>query len=200
LIGIVEGHVQMPEFTEMMQAAESGDWVTAEKLLPVVYDEMRKLAASCLAQEPAGHGRQATSLVHDAWLRLIGIDGQTAWRNEGHFFGAAAIAIRRILVDHARRKNSLKRGGDAQQQNYHDQLPVSLPEPVEDLIALDEALSKLSTISPQAAELVQLVYFSGLTLRQSAIIMGISPRSADRLWAYAKAWLRRELRSEQENS
>lgn len=190
----------MPKFSQMTHAAQSGDWVTAEKLLPLVYDELRKLAASCLAQEPSGHGRQPTSLVHDAWLRVVGIDGKVAWRNEGHLFGAAAIAIRRILVDNARRNRSLKRGGDVNRQNLHDQLVATLPEPVEDLIALDEALDKLATVNPEAAELVQLVYFSGLTLRQAAEILGISPRSADRLWAYAKAWLRRELRGDDENS
>jgi len=190
----------MPEFTEMTQAAQSGNWVAAEELLPLVYDELRKLAESCLAGEPSGHCRQATSLVHDVWLRLVGVDGKAAWKNEGHLFGAAAITIRRILVENARRRRSLKRGGNAVRRELHDELPVTLPEPVEDLIALDEALDKLATANPQAAELVQLVYFSGLTLHQAAEILGISPRSVDRLWAYAKAWLRRELRDHDENS
>ncbi len=184
----------------MTQAAQSGDWETAEKLLPLVYDELRKLATVYLAKEPADHGRQATSLVHDAYLRLVGVDASSAWKNEGHLFGAAATAIRRILVENARRKRSLKHGGDVRQQPFHDELPVSPPEPVEDLIALDEALDKLSTANPQAAQLVQLVYFSGLTLQQSAEALNISPRSADRLWAFAKAWLRREIRRNDQNS
>lgn len=190
----------MSESTDGLPEAQSEDWVTTERLLPEVYDELRRLAAAHLAKENAGHNRQPTSLVHEAYLRLIGLDVKTLWRDERHFFGAAAIVIRRILVDNARHKRALKRGGDAIRQNLHEDLAVSLPEPVEDLIALDEALSKLATVNPQAAEIVQLVYFSGLTLRQAAELLGISPRSADRLWAYAKAWLRQELRDKDEDS
>ena len=188
----------MSEFTEMMRAVEQGDRDTAEKLLPLVYDELRKLAVVYLAKEQSAHARQATSLVHEAYLRLVRNDGE--WNGEGHFFGAAALAIRRILVENARTRRSLKRGGNAVRLELEDVNPTSSPEPIEDLIALDEALNRLSTVNPQATELVQLLYFSGLTLDQSAEVMGMSPRSADRLWAYAKAWLRREMRSNFENS
>lgn len=190
----------MPESTDAVREAQSEDWVTTERLLPQVYDELRRLAAAHLAKENAGHARQPTSLVHEAYLRLIGLDVKTLWRDERHFFGAAAITIRRILVDNARHKRALKRGGDAIRQNLHDELATTLPEPLEDLIALDEALCKLAAVHPPAAEIVQLVYFTGLTLRQAAEVLGISPRSADRLWAYAKAWLRQELRDDDEKS
>ena len=190
----------MSEFIEMTQAAESGDWITAEKLLPLVYDELRKLAATYLAKEPPGHARHPTSLVHDAYLRLVGLNSKSAWKNEGHFFGSAAITIRRILVENVRRKRSLKRGGNAQHHQLHEEFPIMPPEPLEDLLALDEALNKLSGVNPQAAELIQLVYFCGLTLRQAATILEVSPRSTDRLWAYAKAWLRREIHGNCENS
>lgn len=190
----------MPESTDMTHGAQSGDWVTTERLLPKVYDELRRLAATYLAREQSGHTRRPTSLVHEAYLRLIGLDANTLWRDERHFFGSAAIAIRRILVDNARHKRTLKRGGEAIRHNLHNELAATLPAPMEDLIALDEALSKLTTVNPQAAEIVQLIYFSGLTLRQAAEVLGISPRSADRLWAYAKAWLRQELRDDDENS
>jgi len=189
----------MPEIEKLMKAVKAGDQSSAEELLPHVYDELRKLAASYLAREPAGNSRHATSLVHDAYLRLV-LHCRDEWNSEGHFFGAAAIAIRRILVEHARRKQTLKRGGDAVRHEFHDQMTVSFSDPAEDLLALDEALKKFSDVSPQAAELVQLVYFSGLTLRQAAEILEISPRTADRHWAYAKAWLGREIRGSQKIS
>ncbi len=170
----------------------------AEQLLPQVYDELRKLAVGYLAKEQSAHARQATSLVHEAYLRLVRNDGE--WNGEGHFFGAAAIAIRRILVENARSRRSLKRGGNAVHQELDEAAIATTAEPVEDLIALDEALNRLSAVNSQATELVQLLYFSGLTLSQSAEVMGMSPRSADRLWAYAKAWLRREMRTDLENS
>ncbi|WP_417388745.1 ECF-type sigma factor [Gimesia sp.] len=188
----------MSEFTDMMHAIQAGDQATAEKMLPLVYDELRKLAADYLAKEQFGHTRQATSLVHEAYLRLVGNDAE--WNGEGHFFGAAAIAIRRVLVENARTRRSLKRGGDAMRLELDDVNPAISPEPVEDLIALDEALNRLSAVNPLTTELVQLVYFSGLTLSQAAEVMGISPRSADRQWAYAKAWLRREIRNKFEDS
>ncbi|UUO05346.1 ECF-type sigma factor [Blastopirellula sp. J2-11] len=190
----------MPGSTDVTQGAQSEDWVATERLLPRVYDELRRLAATYLAREQYGHTRRPTSLVHEAYLRLIGLDANTLWRDERHFFGAAAIAIRRILVDNARHKRALKRGGDAIRHNLYDEITATLPEPVEDLIALDDALSKLATVHPQAAEIVQLVYFSGLSLRQAAEVLSVSPRSADRLWAYAKAWLRCELGGDDENS
>ncbi len=189
----------MPEITKLMQAFQAGDQSSAEELLPHVYDELRKLARTYLAREPAGNSRHATSLVHDAYLRLA-IDCRDEWKSEGHFFGAAAITIRRILVEHARRKRRLKRGGDIAREEFHEQMAVSFSDPAEDLIALDEALDKFSAANPQAAQLVQLVYFSGLTLREAAEILKVSPRTADRHWAYAKAWLRREIRGSRDFS
>lgn len=180
------------------QLEKSSDRIDAEKLLPQVYDELRKLAGYYLSKEYAGHSLQATALVHEAYLRLVGIDSRNDWKNRGHFFGAAAIAIRRILVDHARRKRSLKRGGNLDREQFHEELPISLSEPVEDLIALDEALDKLFEKDPASAELVQLVYFSGLTLREAAELLNISPRSADRTWAFARAWLRLQLRGNED--
>lgn len=190
----------MSDFTEMMRAFDSGESVTAEKLLPRVYQELRKLAAACLAKESPGHAREPTSLVHDAYLRLVSGEAESQWQNEAHFFGAAAIAIRRVLVDSARRRKRLKHGAGATRHEFHEDLHGALPLPAEDLISLDEALGHLSGVNPKAAELVQLVYFSGLTRCQAAELLGISPRSADRLWAYAKAWLRRAVRDGDQNS
>lgn len=182
----------MSEFTEALRAIETGDQLAAEKLLPLVYDELRKLAAAHLANEQPGQTLQPTALVHEAYLRLVGDANPDPWNSRGHFFGAAAIAIRRILIDNARRKNSLKRGGGFEAQQL-DELPLRLPEPQEDLLALDEALQKLASVRPQAAELVQLLYFAGLPLADAARTLGISPRTAGRQWAYARAWLRREV-------
>jgi RNA polymerase sigma factor (TIGR02999 family) len=171
---------------------ESGDSRAAEKLLPLVYDELRKLAASRLSQEPAGQTLQATALVHEAYLRLVGDGEPPRWDSRGHFFAAAAEAMRRILVDAARRKKRIKRGGDQVRQDF-EKLEIAAPELHEDLLALDEALDKLAVADRQAAELVQLRYFAGMTLPEAADAMGISPRTADRLWAYARAWLHQEL-------
>jgi RNA polymerase sigma factor (TIGR02999 family) len=182
----------MSEMTQILRAIEEGDPLAADRLLPLVYDELRKLAAAQLAVEKPGQTLQPTALVHEAYLRLLGGANPEQWNSRGHFFAAAATAIRRILIDNARRKQSQKRGGDFVRQEL-DQLPLSLPEPQEDLLALDEALQKLSTVQPQAAELVQLLYFAGLTLPEAGQALGISPRSAGRVWAYARAWLRREM-------
>jgi RNA polymerase sigma factor (TIGR02999 family) len=182
----------MSEFTEILQALETGDPRAADRLLPLVYEELRKLAAAHLAREQAGQTLQATALVHEAYLRLIGGANPKQWDGREHFFAAAAVAIRRILIDHARRKRSLKRGGKFVRREL-DALPPELPEPREDLLALDEALGKLAAVQPRAAELVQLLYFAGLTLPEAARTLGVSPRTAGRLWAYARAWLRREI-------
>ncbi len=186
----------MSEFTRIMQAIEDGDPQVADRLLPLVYDELRKLAAAHLADEQPGQTLQPTALVHEAYLRLLGGANPEQWSNRGHFFAAAAVAIRRILIDNARRKQSLKRGGRFARQELHDDLPPGLPEPREDLLALDEALQKLAGVHPQSAELVQLLYFAGLTLPEAAEALGVSPRTAGRLWAYARAWLRREIEGE----
>lgn len=183
----------MSEFTEIVQSIEAGDPLAADRLLPLVYDELRKLAEVHLAGEQAGQTLQPTALVHEAYLRLIGGANPDQWNGRGHFFGAAAVAIRRILIENARRKRSLKRGGGFARQELHDDIPPGLPEPQEDLLALDEALQKLSGVHSQAAELAQLLYFAGLTLPEAAQSLDVSPRTAGRLWAYARAWLRREI-------
>jgi RNA polymerase sigma factor (sigma-70 family) len=198
----------MSEVTHILSQIDSGDPAAAEQLLPLVYDELRKLAAAKLAQEQPGQTLQATALVHEAYVRLVGPAGQKdtgaateaafgsrltgTYDSRGHFFAAAAEAMRRILVDSARRKKRLKRGGD-QVRLELDKVEIAAPELNEDLLELDEALNKLSATDPQAAELVQLRYFAGLTLQQAAELMAISPRTADRLWAYARAWLHQEL-------
>jgi RNA polymerase sigma factor (TIGR02999 family) len=195
----------MTEVTQLLNAIDRGDPHAAADLLPLVYDELRRLAAVRLAAEPSGNTLQPTALVHEAYLRLVANPlslaasparesrEQPQWDHRGHFFAAAAEAMRRILVDAARRKKRLKRGGDHVRQDLED-LNIASPEPREDLLALDEALDKLTSTDRQAAELVKLRYFAGLTLLESAQVMDISSRTADRLWAYARAWLHQELR------
>jgi RNA polymerase sigma factor (TIGR02999 family) len=182
----------MNDVTRLLQAVDAGDPLAAERLLPLVYEELRKLAALQLANEKPGQTLQPTALVHEAYLRLVGGDKPAPWNSRGHFFMAAATAIRRILIENARRKRSLKKGGGLVRQDL-DENQVVLPEPPEDLLALDAALDKLAAQEPQAAELVQLRYFAGLALPDAARSLGISPRTAGRLWAFARAWLRREI-------
>lgn len=171
--------------------------VSAEQLLPLVYDELRKLAASKIAQERPGHTLQATALVNEVYLRLQNGGAEQRWSNRGHFFAAAAEAMRRILVDAARRKKRQKRGGE---QVRHDveALEIAAPELREDLLALDEALDKLARTDEAAAKLVNLRYFAGLTLPEAAKALAISPRTAHRLWVYARAWLHQELQGSTE--
>jgi len=183
----------MNDVTLILSALEQGDPQAAEKLLPLVYDELRKLAAARMAHESPGQTLQATALVHEAYLRLT--DGEakaSSWNGRGHFFAAAGEAMRRILVEHARAKHRLKHGGDWQRVEV-DEIALAAPAPREDLLALDAALSKLKMIDAQAAELIQLRYFAGLGLADVAELLGISSRSADRIWAYARAWLQREI-------
>ena len=182
----------MSEVTEILLAIEAGDASAADRLLPLVYEELRRLAAKHLANERPGQTLQPTALVHEAYLRLVGIADATRWSDRSHFFAAAAVAIRRILIDNARRKRTVKHGGEFVRQSLDHAQPI-LPEPAEDLLALDEALDKLATAHPQAAQLVQLLYFGGLTLSDAARALDVSPRTAGRLWAYARAWLRREM-------
>lgn len=182
----------MTEVTQLLQRIDSGDVHAAAELLPLVYDELRRLAAAQLGRESAGHTLQATALVHEAFLRLVGGAGRDEWDHRGHFFAAAAESMRRILVDHARRKNALKRGG-GQVRHDAELYAITLPEPVEDLVALDEALTKLAAEDPERARLVELRYFAGLTIEESAAAMGISAATAKRYWTYARAWLYREL-------
>jgi RNA polymerase sigma factor (TIGR02999 family) len=185
----------MSDVTRILSAVEQGDPCAAEQLLPLVYDELRKLAASKLAQEKPGQTLQATALVHEAYVKLVGVAQSGHWQSRGHFFAAAAEAMRRILVDNAHRKKTLKRGGDLRRVELSDASPAILP-PDDDLVALDEALEKLAELEPQTAELVKLRYFAGLTINQAAELLGISPRKADSLWAYAKVWLHERIVSQ----
>jgi RNA polymerase sigma factor (TIGR02999 family) len=178
----------MSEVTQILRDVAGGDPNAASQLLPLIYGELRKLAEQRLARETPGQTLQPTALVHEAYLRLVDQDVEQQWDNRGHFFAAAAEAMRRILVEAARQKASLKRGGDRGRVEAVEGL-IAAPEPREDLVALDEALTKLAETDKQAAELVQLRYFAGLSIREIAEMMHIAPRTADRLWAFAKAWL-----------
>ncbi len=185
----------MTDVTRILSAIEQGDPQAAEQLLPLVYAELRKLAAQRLAQEKPGQTLQATALVHEAYLRLVDADKADNWNSRGHFFAAAAEAMRRILVDNARRKQAAKHGGDVARQDL-DGLEIALPEVPEDLVALDEALTRLAATDKTAADLVHLRFFAGLPLSEVAQQLGISPRTADRLWAYARAWLHQEIQGD----
>jgi RNA polymerase sigma factor (TIGR02999 family) len=178
----------MSEVTRILSAIEQGDAHAAAQLLPLVYDELRKLAAAKLAQEKPGQTLQATALVHEAYLRLVDVEQAQQFNSRGHFFAAAAEAMRRILVQNARHKGRRKHGGGRIRIDL-DNLEVAASEKAEELLALDEALGQLAATDPQAAELVKLRYFAGCTVPQAALILGISPRSADFLWAYARTWL-----------
>ena len=180
------------EVTAILAAIEQGDPRAAEQLLPLVYDELRKLAAQRLAREKPGQTLQATALVHEAYLRLVGPADDRRWEGRGHFFAAAAEAMRRILVEAARRKKRLRHGGGLRRV----ELPADGPAidgPPEDVLAVHEALDRLAAADAQAAELVKLHYFAGLTIDQAAGVLGVSPRKAYIIWAYARAWLFRCL-------
>src|SRR5438045_32080 len=166
----------MSELTRILTAIEGGDPNAAAQLLPLVYDELRQLAAQRLAQESPGQTLQATALVHDVYLRLVDVEKVQQWNSRGHFFAAAAEAMRRILVESARRKHRLRRGGHRARVDL-DGLEVAAPERSDDLLALDEALSQLAPVDPQAAELVKLRYFAGLTVREAAEALGVAPRT-----------------------
>ena len=181
----------MSEVTRILGAIEQGDPHAAGQLLPLVYDELRRLAAHKLACEKPGHTLDATALVHEAYLRLVGDQEKPRqFQDRSHFFAAAAAAMRRILIDNARRKRSQKRGGGLRRQPLE---AVADPTPDDDLLALDEALEKLAAQDPIKARLVELRYFAGLTGEQAAEVLGISPSTADRHWVYARAWLRAEV-------
>jgi RNA polymerase sigma factor (TIGR02999 family) len=183
----------MTDVTLILTAIEQGDTKAADKLLPLVYKELRRLAENKMSREPKGQTLQATALVHEAYIRLVGSEEQN-WNSRGHFFGAAAEAMRRILIENARRKQRLKRGSGRMKVELKRE-DVVVETPSEDLIALDEALTELAGIDKTKAELVKLRYFAGLTLEQAASILEISPATAKRYWTYAKAWLYGRIRS-----
>ena len=184
----------MNDVTQLLNAIERGDPHAAGQLLPLVYDELRRLAALKLSQEKAGQTLQPTALVHEAFLRLVGKGDEPRWDGRGHFFAAAAEAMRRILVENARRKHRLKRGGDRQRLDL-DQVEAVADAPSEDLLALDEALNLLAVEDGPKAELVKLRYFAGLTVAEAGRCLGVSRATADRWWAYARAWLFDRLRT-----
>lgn len=181
----------MSDVRRTLDRAQAGDPHAAAELLPLVYTELRKLAGFMMAKEAAGHTLQPTALVHEAWLRLAG-GGQQHWNSRRHFFAAAAEAMRRILIEGIRRKQTLQRGGDWQRIEL-DESNLVLERPATEMLDIDAALEKLAAEDPFAADLVKLRYFVGLTLPQAAEALNISPRTADRLWAYARSWLRQEL-------
>jgi RNA polymerase sigma factor (sigma-70 family) len=200
----------MSDVTRILERIEQGDPQAAEKLLPLVYDELRKLAAAKLAQEKPGQTLQATALVHEAYLRLMGQkceaparegdararEGEAPakprlWNSRGHFFGAAAEAMRRVLVEQARAKKSSKRGGDRQRRDLVEMTVCPNPR-IDDLLDLDDALQKLAKVDPAAAKLLELRVFAGMSVEDAAQLLGVSPRTSKRTWAYARAWLRRE--------
>ena len=185
-------HINMSAVTQILHAIEQGDAKAAKDLLTLVYDELRRLAAHKMASEAPGHTLQPTALVHEAWLHLGG-DQQPTWQNRAHFFGAAAEAMRRILVDRAREKQALKRGGDLQRVDM-DGVDLPMPMPDDELLALDEALDRLSTVDTRAAEMVKLCFFVGLTQEEAARELGVSLATAERVWGFARAWLLREVR------
>jgi RNA polymerase sigma factor (TIGR02999 family) len=181
----------MTDVTRILSAIEQGDPCAAEQLLPLVYDELRQLAAQRLAQEQPGHTLQATALVHEAYLRLVDADNPRRWDGRGHFFAAAAEAMRRLLIESARRKLRQKHGCGRVRE--HPTRDIPCPQRPEWLLALDEALNRLARANPRAAELVKLRYFAGFGNAEAASLLGISPRKANQVWAYARAWLREEL-------
>ena len=180
------------DVTQILEAAQRGDVTAADRLLPLVYNELRNLAAQKMAREAPGHTLQPTALVHEAWLHLGG-NKQPTWQNRAHFFAAAAEAMRRILVDRAREKKALKRGGNLERVDLDD-LELPSPMPNEQLLALDEALERLITVDTRAAGMVKLCFFVGLTQEEAASELGISVSTAERVWGFARAWLLREMR------
>ncbi len=178
----------MSDVTRILSAIEQGDPHAAEQLFPLVYDELRKLAAAKLAQEKPGQTLQATALVHEVYVRLVDVNKAHVWDSRGHFFAAAAEAMRRILINRARDKKRAKRGGECHRVDL-DHIKIALDTDDKELIALDDALTQLALEDPEAARLVNLRFYAGLTLRDAAVSLGLSQRTAERQWAYARAWL-----------
>ena len=182
------------QITEVLQAIQRGEGRTTADLLPLVYDELRKMAASRMSQESAGQTLQATALVHEAWLRMVG-DGDRTWQNRAHFFGAASEAMRRILVENARRKSRLKRGGGQLRLDI-DGLDLAQASPDEKILLMDEALEQLKAEDPEKAQIVMLKFFGGLTNQEVAESLGVNERTIERQWAYAKARLFQKIRAQ----
>jgi RNA polymerase sigma factor (TIGR02999 family) len=183
----------MSEFTHLLNRIEAGNPQAAAQLLPLVYDALRQLAAQKLAQEKSGQTLDATALVHEAYLRLVGADDLPHWEGRGHFFAAAAEAMRRILIDQARRKASQRQGGNSKRHQLEDG-EIAVPEPAVDVLAINEALERFEQVDPLKARLVKLRYFIGMTIPEAAEALGISTTTADRYWSYARAWLHAELK------
>jgi RNA polymerase sigma factor (TIGR02999 family) len=181
----------MTEVTRILTAIEQDDAKSTDELLPVVYQELRRLAAHKMASEPAGHTLQPTALVHEAWLKLVAPPAQS-WQNRAHFFGAAAEAMRRILIARARRKSRQRRGSGAEHLDV-DELEIASPAPDDQLLALNDALDRFAALEPRQTELVKLRYFVGLNIEEAAEVLGISEATAKRWWAYARAWLFNEI-------
>jgi RNA polymerase sigma factor (TIGR02999 family) len=188
----------MNDVTRILSALEQGDRHAAEQLLPLVYDELRRLAARKLAQEPLGQTLQATALVHEAYVRLVSPEQDRNWDSLGHFFAAAAEAMRRILIDRARNRKRLRRGGGRRRQDLDLESLLDEDAPADDLIDLDEAITRLADLDPQAAALVKLRLFAGLTIEQAARGLGVGRRTAERDWTFARTWLFGQLRPPEE--
>jgi RNA polymerase sigma factor (TIGR02999 family) len=184
----------MSEITQILQAVGRGDSRASEELLPLVYDELRRHAAARMAREAAGQTLQPTALVHEAWMRLVG-DGDRTWQNRAHFFGAAAEAMRRILIENARRKSRLKHGGDQVRLDL-DQLELAATTPDEKILLIDEALERLRAQDPEKAQVVVLKFFGGYTNQEVAANLGVTERTIERHWAYAKTWLFQSIRAQ----
>jgi RNA polymerase sigma factor (TIGR02999 family) len=181
----------MSEVTRILSTIDAGNVQAADELLPLIYDELRRLAVSKMSRETPGQTLQPTALVHEAWLRLTGNE-QQVWNGRPHFFGAAAEAMRRILIDNARRKRAVRHGGGQQRTDYQE-LTIAAPMKDDELIAVSEALEQFAAVDRQKAELVKLRYFAGLTIEEAAEILDVSAPTAKRWWTYARAWLRREI-------
>ncbi len=189
----------MSDVTQILNAIEDGDPSAADELLPLIYDELRKLAAARMAQESPDHTLQATALVHEAYVRLVDVEKAQHWDSRGHFYSAAAEAMRRILVENARRKTTKKHGAQLQRVPI-DGIDVAIPVSAERLLSLDDAISRLATHEPDRAELVKLRYFGGLTIDETAEVLGISTATANRYWSYARAWLQVEINADVDSS
>jgi RNA polymerase sigma factor (TIGR02999 family) len=185
----------MTDVTQILSRMEQGDPSAAEQLLPLVYDELRKLAAAKLSRESPDQTLQATALVHEAYMRLVDTEKAQHWDSRGHYFAAAAEAMRRILVDQARRKKTARRGGELKRHAL-EHVEIATPEPSFDVVAIDEALARFEQIDKLKADLVKLRYFAGLTIPQAAEVLGVSSATADRYWAFARAWLHTELKKD----